>query len=178
MKLMNKNKLFAAAMMAAGTLTTACDLDKSSPRTFFGPEDRTRRVFQAADAQADAGANEDATLQSIHFTGSKLNALGAQKLAAMMPNEPGSEMTVYVNLAENDPVTAGRKDAVSQYLKSCGMDDAHIKITGGTNPNLLSPSAPGIAGLAKTDTSTGWSSSDTGSPTSSQPPIMAQTAHQ
>src|SRR3982751_1213691 len=94
---------------------TACGTDGSYYKDFFPPADGTRRVDQIANAQADNGAREDATLQGHHFDGKKLNSLGCEKLDRMIPDDPDADITVYVNLPDSEIATARKTDVIT-YL--------------------------------------------------------------
>ena len=115
------------------------------------PSDST--ISQATHAQAAAGAREDATLQPYHFEGAKLNSLGMDKLSLLVPNQPDSDVIVYLNLKSGD-ATAARRDAVSSYLKQCGVEASRVKLETGPNPHADAPSAVGLARLDKTESGT------------------------
>ena len=128
-----------------------CQTDQSSLQDFF-PDKQERKVNQFVDSQTTAGARQDAMLQDCHFTGGKVNSLGESKLDLMMPDEQDADLWVYVNLPAGEMTTA-RKDSVSDYLHYRGLDASHVKMVDGPNPNTLSPAAPGVAALVKTETS-------------------------
>jgi hypothetical protein len=175
-KVRSTMKLFKKVTLQASMLAGLCGLvgcdDKAGMNTFFGPEDESRRIHLALTQQANNGAREDATLQPVHFTGGKLNSLGAAKLARLVPDQAGDEVNVYLDVADND-LTVSRKDAVASYLRACGVDDGRMKLTLGGNPNLSYPSAPGLANLPKTETGGTSSESDSGSGPSYSPQSMS-----
>jgi hypothetical protein len=142
--------LVAAALAGLGT-AAGCATDKSEPKDFF-PMDEQRKVQNIADVQAANGAREDATLQPYHFTGGKLNSLGQEKLAKIVPDELEDDTVVYLNLPETAEKTAARRDDVMAYLKSLGVSEEHAKINLGTNPELAHPAEEGLTRLAKTET--------------------------
>jgi hypothetical protein len=148
MKLM-RTAIFGSSLLLVSGLF-GCD-DKASMTTFFGPEDQSRRVFQATNSQANCGAREDATLYPVHFTDGRLNSLGAAKLARVVPDEADTMVRLYLDIPDND-MTAPRKEAVSGYLRACGVDDAHLALALGPNPNLTTPSAPSLEHFSRTDT--------------------------
>src|SRR5262245_14248467 len=150
MKLTRTVVLGSSLLLVSGLL--GCD-DKSSMTTFFGPEDESRRVFQSMNAQAACGAREDATLYPMHFTDGRLNSLGAAKLARVVPDEADTMVRLYLDLPDNE-LTAPRKEAVSAYLRACGVDDAHLALGMGPNPNLTAPSAPSLEHMDRVDTGT------------------------
>jgi len=148
MKLSRPVVLGSSLLLLSGLF--GCD-DKASMTTFFGPEDQSRRVFQASNSQANCGAREDATLYPVHFTDGRLNSLGAAKLARVVPDEADTTVRLYLDIADNE-LSAPRKEAVSGYLRACGVDDAHLTLAVGPNPNLTTPSAPSLEHLSRTDT--------------------------
>jgi hypothetical protein len=152
-------KFSTTAVLGAGLLLglVGCD-DKASMTTFFGPEDQSRRVFQAANAQANCGAREDATLYPAHFTDGRLNSLGAAKLARIVPDDDQAIVHLYLDVPDNE-MTAARKDAVTGYLKACGVEDGRLMLALGPNPNVSEPAAPGLSYLPRTDTATATPSS-------------------
>jgi hypothetical protein len=146
--------LLAMVLLGAGCTAT----DKSGYSEFFPPDDGNRRVNQLIDAQANVGAQEDATLNAIHFDGPRLNSLGVEKLWRMIPDDNAADMTVYLNCPD-DSMAAARKADVLAYLNETGVDAAHIKIQAGVNPATHSPAQQGMLDLAKLDAATAASSS-------------------
>ncbi|HVT91130.1 MAG TPA: hypothetical protein VHD56_19915 [Tepidisphaeraceae bacterium] len=148
------HKIIVNAVMTGGLALAGlvgCNEDKSSMSDFFPKDDQNRHIRQLANAQAATGAKEDATLNAVHFDGSKLNSLGTNKLTLMLPNE-GDDVTVYLNLPAGEATTQ-RHDAVVAYLKTAGVEETHIKIENGPNPGVSHPTASELTNLAKTDSS-------------------------
>src|SRR4051812_14440078 len=90
------NAGYALSLALAGL--TGCDSDKSSAQTFFPPDNDMRRSRQFMNVQATAGAREDLTLGAQHFTGGKLNSLGSQKLARIVPDGNDGDVIVYLDV--------------------------------------------------------------------------------
>jgi len=146
----SKATLKLAGILFAG-MVVGCQTDKSSMTDFF-PQEEEQRVQNVRDAQAASGARADATLQPHHFDGDKLNSLGQEKLAKIVPDELEDDTVVYLNLPETAEKTAARRDDVMAYLKSLGVSEEHAKINLGTNPELTHPAEEGLTRLAKTET--------------------------
>jgi hypothetical protein len=150
-------------LLSLGTVgLTGCGTDGSYNKDFFPPTDGNRRVDQIADAQADKGAQEDATLQAIHFDGKKLNSLGCEKLDRMIPDDPDADITVYVNLTDSDIATARKTDVIA-YLGEWGIPSSHVKIETGENPDNRVASEEQILNLPKADTGEAAGGSSSGS---------------
>lgn len=116
----------------------------------FPPEDEVRAVSRFSDAQAAAGARNDATLYPAHFNGQALSSLGAHKLDSMVADDDACEpMTVYINLDKDDPRTEPRRSAVVAYLKDAGLRDEQIKLADGRNPAVYAPSSLGTSKVYK-----------------------------
>jgi hypothetical protein len=122
--------------------------------SFFSSDSGNNHSNAFVNAQATAGAREDATIEPFHFSGTQLNELGTEKLTRMVPDEAGTDVTVYVNVPADDFATA-RRDAVAAYLGTCGVDAAHLQVKIGYNPNVTASTADGLTNLPKTDTGTG-----------------------
>jgi hypothetical protein len=153
MKVMQK--IIVNATMVSGLALmglAGCQTDGSSYKDFFPKDDETRRTREIVNAQVATGAREDATIQPFHFDGSKLNSLGTRKLTEMVPTDTSEDVTVYLNLPAGD-ATAPRHDAVVAFLKTCGVDESHIKVENGPNVNLSHFSNDEIINLSKTEVS-------------------------
>lgn len=150
--------LHSSLLLSVSLLSIAgCNADKSSMASFFPPNDGNRRVDQFIETQTNLGVRQDATLQAYHFDGKHLNSLGLEKLDRMIPDEPNTELVVYLNLADS-PLSTARKDDVVAYLEEAGLDADLIKIENGVNPDSTSPTAPGLSQLAKTESEVGSTS--------------------
>jgi hypothetical protein len=162
-------------LLSLGTVgLTGCGTDGSYSKDFFPPTDGNRRVDQIVNAQADKGAAEDATLQSYHFDGKKLNSLGCEKLDRMIPDDADADITVYVNLTDSD-ISSARKTDVIAYLGEWGIASSHVKVVAGENPDNSTPSEEQILNLTKADTGEAGGSSSGGSSggaTSGAPAMM------
>jgi hypothetical protein len=145
------NVIWTAAILTLAGIG-GCALDKSEPKDFIAPADGHRKVNQFADAQAANGAKDDATLQPHHFTGAKLNSLGQDKLAMMVPDDADDDVDVYLNLPASAVTTNARRDAVAAYLKGVGVADDHIKIHDGPNTGSGHAAAEGLSHMNKTET--------------------------
>lgn len=156
-----------SALLLAGL--AGCATDGSEVKDFFPADNEQRHVRQMADAQATAGAREDATIGAAHFTGSKLNSLGTEKLCRMVPDDLTDDLVVNLNLPAND-LTSARKDAVMAYLKTCGMDASHVKIHDGANMDVTHPVAYDLARMNKTES--GDAAGASSSSTSTMKPAM------
>src|SRR4051812_30050017 len=113
------------------------------------------RAAQGAEYCRRAGGEwrsrgRDASAVSLHRR--KLNSLGQEKLAKIVPDELEDDTVVYLNLPETAEKTAARRDDVMAYLKSLGVSEEHAKINLGTNPELAHPAEEGLTRLAKTET--------------------------
>jgi hypothetical protein len=147
--------LTTTAVLAFAGLTAGgggCATDKSEPKDFFPPADGHRKVNQFTDVQASNGAQEDATLQPLHFRGSRLNSLGQDKLDLIIPDEPDGDVIVYLNLPAGSELTSARHDNVLAYLKAAGIDEEHIKLHDGPNLESTHPAAEDLSRLSKTET--------------------------
>ena len=136
---------------AAGTLllSVGCESDRSSMNEFFPQDNRATHAF--ADAHAQAGARNDATLQPMHFNGAELNSLGREKLDLMTADYDGrSTTTVYLNFRETDGLEA-RRETVLTHLRERGVEEGSVKFVGGPNPNAVSPAAGHMARLERTE---------------------------
>lgn len=137
-------------LSATGIAAAGCATDNSSAQTFFPPPEAYRRVDQAADAQAIAGARQDATLGDHHFDSSRLNSLGRQKLNMLVPDSPEAEVVVYLNLEDTRGIAQCR-DSVRAYLNGLGVQESQIAIHDGPNPAAGAPAAAGLARLSRTE---------------------------
>lgn len=148
-------KVLSSIVTLAFAGMVGCADNKQPVHTgFFPSESGDRMVERLVDVQMTNGAREDASLHAIHFDGAKLNSLGTQKLARMVPTEPTGSVVVYLSAAADDMTTA-RRDAVTAYMGACGVDASRLRLENGSNPNSASPAAEGLLNIGKTDTATG-----------------------
>lgn len=153
-------KLSKSMIVSAGVVLMAagCATDGSEPKDFFAPMDENRATTQFINAQANSAAHEDATLASAHFTGSKLNSLGTEKLTRLVPEESGEEVTVNLDLKAGD-LANSRRDAVVGFLKNAGVAESSIKVKIGPNDGATHPAAEQISRMSKTELGGAGSSS-------------------
>ena len=83
-----------------------------------------------------------------HFTGTRLNSLGRQKLSAMIGGREIGKIEVFMAMSKDGEYTARQNDVMA-FLQSRGMRDNMFVISDGPNPNLGTPAAQGLNGLAK-----------------------------
>jgi len=133
--------------------------------TEFFPPEETASVQRFQDAQAAAGAAEDATLYPQHFTGGQLNSLGESKLDLMCKAEDACpQVTVFVvpgNDSNAEKFIQDRKNAVVTFFKARGMKEEQIRVERGFNPDVHGMARDGMAKLNKTESGTN-ASADTG----------------
>jgi hypothetical protein len=116
---------------------------------FYGSDDVTN-VGKIAQAQAAAGAKDDAMLYDKNFHGTELNSLGEGKLDLIVKGTPdGDPVYVYLNMPHDQ--VALRQAAVTAYLKTAGVADTKIIVAEGSNPNPSTPTAYNLGGLYKAD---------------------------
>src|SRR4051812_26205372 len=106
MNFMQRFSQFAGSMLTTGAIALAaggCNQGTmASQESDFQPDDGARQVWQIADAQAAAGARDDATLYQRHFDGAALSSLGRSKLDSMM-NADVPPTAIYLDLNARDP---------------------------------------------------------------------------
>jgi len=103
---------------------------------------------QIADAQAAAGAQDDASLSSDCFTGGKLNSLGREKLRLVL--QSGSSSVLY--LGGNDDATNNlRRSAIDAYLKETGAGTDSLVVKSGFNPRTSTLARENISRLPRTE---------------------------
>jgi hypothetical protein len=159
-------RLAAAAAAAAATLlvatTAGCESDRSSMNEFFPTGPRTPHVFAAA--HVDAGARTDATLSGAHFDGTRLNALGRERVEAILEDrDPASgPTTVYLSFADTED-TAARGAAVVDHARTLGLDEDDVTFVSGPNPRNTSFTADHMARMKRAESDgEGGSMSGTG----------------
>jgi hypothetical protein len=103
-----------------------------------------------ADAQAAAGAQEDASLSGAHFTGGKLNALGQHKLGLMMKGGVQPPV-VYLGIADESTINV-RRAAIDEYLKDSGASMDALVVKSGQNPQQGTLAVQNIARSPRVDT--------------------------
>ena len=129
-------------LLAQGCNYSDRDLDPTLEGFFVEGGAEPSRAAALADAQAASGARAEGMLYEQHFDGPRLNSLGEQKLALMLADDDGVDpMVVYVDLSENDPRAAHRRDAVTLFLKDRGLRDDQMTVVTGDNPAARSPAA-------------------------------------
>ena len=147
----------AAAAFAAATAAAGCRTDYDQ-RGYFRPETEQRRTAAVFDAQAAAGARNDATLRPMHFTAGALNGLGRQKLDRIADaSAPGEVVAVYLDLPADAPTAANAYDAdraaAEVYLTSLDLPQRRFEVRRGSNPATSRPAIEGINRLSKTESS-------------------------
>jgi hypothetical protein len=164
---LNRNTIvnvgYAMSLALAGL--AGCATDGSTPPDFFPADDAARRSRVFMSAETTAGAHENATLYAIDFDGGRLNSLGAEKLARLVPNSADSDVNVYVDVPKNEMASARQED-VMVYLRAAGVEAAHIKLHDGANAMAASPAADGLSRMSKVETggASGTSSSEAAAP--------------
>jgi hypothetical protein len=136
--------------------------DKSAPKAkkatkdaFFPDESEMTPVEHFSDAQIAAGASRDATLRTYHFTGNTINSLGRELLDLMVANRAADQtVAVYLGMNEDDKRVEPRRERVVAYLSEAGLAKDQFELHVGHNPELLSPAAPIMARLIKTESGT------------------------
>ncbi len=139
--------LIAVLALALGA---GCQSDKQRGET-FDEGDRPSPIGRVAEAQAAAGAKQDATLYDRHFRGGHLDSLGTTKLALMVKGTAvGEPVQVYLDMPES--TVAARRAAVTAYLAAAGVPADKVELAVGPNPNTLTPTAYNLSTVYKTDT--------------------------
>jgi hypothetical protein len=149
-----KNALTTIALTAV-VLMTGCAANKEDRPPLLGtfPADgATRRVSTIAAAQAAIGAREDGILYAWHFDGKDLSPLGREKLDQIAEADTLANLNIYLDVKAD--TFGDRQKSVNAYLQDKGMAASHVVVIEGLDNTPLTPAAPGIAGLAKTDTGT------------------------
>ena len=173
MKLTIQTLVRSSVVMSLLGLAAGCANSHPQPSqsSHFFPEQV--KVQNIMELQVAAGAREDATLQALHFDGTRLNSLGSEKLARMVPENQQDNLVVYLNVP-GDASLAARRDAVTNYLGMCGLEASRLKIEVGSNPNLTTPSAYGMERMIKTESTGESSGSSAGTAMSSTPQSAAK----
>jgi len=144
-----------SSLMAIGAgcnCTRQCCGDEQTYKDPFFPSDEKRMMEKVGRQQAASAAKADATLNSAHFHGDKLNSLGEQKLELMLQDDDTSKpVTVYLDVAE-DANASGRRTSVEAFMLAHGIATDWLKLENGLNPNgIASPAAPLLKNMANTD---------------------------
>jgi len=113
----------------------------------FVPEEQGRYRDMWFEAQASAGAYEDAELHNAHFDCGVLNSLGRTKLALLLKGAHHKCATVHIT--GNDKEQQTRLASVEQFWKDSAYSDVKLTIKDGINEDVLTPSTVGLKGLAK-----------------------------
>lgn len=101
----------------------------------FPGDNDSRAIWQIRNAQAAAGARQDATLYAVHFDQGGLNSLGQQKLDLMLSDEQSAEpVVIYLDL-RSDSASDKDRQAVIAFLKDRGLQDSQIALKDGPNPH-------------------------------------------
>jgi hypothetical protein len=141
-----------ALMLAVGVILVGCssDKEKTSWEDPFFPPDRVSPPSKVMyDRQAANGAAADAMLFDIHFDGTELNSLGAQKLDLMAKGRSEhTPMKVYLNMPKDADTTAGRQATVEKALDAAGIAKEQYVLAIGPNPGVLMPADAGIRALS------------------------------
>ena len=131
--------LAMATLLGGGCQKKSSEPERRGAESFLG-DDETSAVTRLADAQRAAGAREDATLRSYHFSRGELNSLGREQLDLMFADvDDQGEYVVYLDLDEaqtHGPFFNERRDAVAAYLSGAdGSSERSVSIVYGVNPN-------------------------------------------
>ncbi|HUB25424.1 MAG TPA: hypothetical protein VL992_08330 [Tepidisphaeraceae bacterium] len=137
---------FAATVLLGGCAQQDCSFDSVT----FAPDAQPKASDRLYASQAAAGAASDATLYPCHFSGTKLNSLGAAKLDDMLEGASGGSLKVWMAVADDDLAEA-RRVAVGVYLRDHGVALEQIEFGDGANPTTLHSAAKGLADLPKAD---------------------------
>jgi hypothetical protein len=143
MKSLLRLSLFVVAASLGG-----CAPKGPADAEFFGDyENGSLRYY--ANAQAAAGARNDAMLDAAHFDGAYLNSLGCDKLDLMVSAaERRLPVVVFVDLPGE---SKEQRQAVETYLKDTGLKAGQYRVEAGTNPAPGAPAARPLADLPRTD---------------------------
>ena len=126
----------------------------------FVVEWRSRFVDKFAQAQAAAGAYEDATLTDAHFDCGDLNALGRYKVNLLLEGARDKCAMIYVIGADAD--RPARLAAVDRFWKESRFAGVKLTSKEGYNNTVTALSHDGLNGLRKLDN---MSENSGGSPT-------------
>jgi len=137
--------------LVATALITGCS-HNAAPKelrgTDFVADDAPTSIGKYNQAQAAAGAREDAMLYDQNFHGGELNSLGQGKLNLIVKGTTtGDPVYVYLNMPHDQ--VAARQSAVTAYLKSTGVPEDRIIVAEGPNPNLHTPTAYHLGDIYK-----------------------------
>lgn len=143
----------ATLLLASSILLAGCESDpKPAPpigHDFFPAADGVA-LKNVNEVQFRNGARADGMLQAYHFEGDKLNSLGEKKLDLLAANDPDAVTTIYMNFPEDEMMNQRRDDVVA-YMRGKGREEALLKFVSGPNPATLTPAAPGLARLPRTE---------------------------
>lgn len=141
-------------LMAAACVALACagctnSGASSQCEPLFSADDGSRAVWQSVNAQAAAGARDDATLYARHFDGNgKVSTLGRQKLDMMLHASPPVSV-VYLDVS--GAAESGNRSAVAQYLADAGIAADSVKLIAGPNPANSHAASEGTSRWMKTE---------------------------
>ncbi|HEX8324305.1 MAG TPA: hypothetical protein VF595_10365 [Tepidisphaeraceae bacterium] len=158
--------VISLSALAAAALLCGCANDKLPPISAndrFLPDDAPRPVDHIFAQQRANGAREDGTLYPQHFSGGRLNSLGYAKLSAMSQDPSAGKLMVYLDVPKGDAFWAAQ-DSVMKALARGGYAEDGYTIASGPNPNLGTPAAVGLSGLAKQRGPDGATGPDSGTP--------------
>ncbi len=116
----------------------------------FEDGDHPTPIGRMTEAQAAAGAKQDATLYDRHFRGDHLDPLGQVKLGLMLKGTAvGEPVQVYLDMPAD--LAAARQPAVAAYLKHAGVPADRVELAVGPNPGTLTPTAYNLGTVYKPD---------------------------
>lgn len=149
--------ILAFALTAAVVGCKSESKPKWSINDDFQPDNQPRHLDGYYNQQVANGARQDGTLYAHHFTGGELNALGQQKLDAMLYGPDVGKLAIYLSI-EKDAQYASRESSVVTFLANKGLASNTFEITPGANPAASAPAVHGLVGLEKQSRETTTSS--------------------
>ena len=131
-------KMIAAVAVLAAFAAAGCEDNKQHGET-FDDQDHATPVGLVVQAQAAAGARQDATLYDCHFRSDRLDPLGQGKLSLMVKGTAvGDPVEVYLDMPADQ--AAARRPAVVAYLADVGVAADKVELAVGPNPHCTTPS--------------------------------------
>ena len=147
---------FAAALV----LLAAVGCNDQHGETFDDQEHPTP-VGLVAQAQAAAGAQQDAMLYDCHFRGDRLSSLGQGKLDLMVKGTAvGEPVLVYLDMPADR--AAARRASVAAYLARAGVRADRVEVAVGPNPGMTTPTAYNLPAVYKDGTANTGVAADLG----------------
>jgi hypothetical protein len=143
-----------SALTAATALTliaaAGCNMQRGET---FADGDHPTTIGLVSQAQAAAGAKQDATLYDCHFRNDRLDPLGQGKLSLMLKGTtPGDPVEVYLDMPAD--VAAVRRASVVAYLAEAGVASEKMELAVGPNPHCTTPTAYNLATVYKPEGNT------------------------